>query len=526
MATVKKRRLLVDVSGIAHAAAHTMGQLMNPRTGEKTGVVYGVLRALERLADTLAPQELILCFDNGRRARTEMFPAYKGDRKRDEEFVADFKRQMTQLDKVLAHLPVLRISQIGVEADDVIARIAEFCKHERVGIVTRDKDLYQLAKPPGCIIVTPKTGQPAKLKMRPMQYLIYSILVGGKNNIPGVAGVGDKTARALIKEHGTMKRIVEHGIDVGKLGRMPMDEAHEIISRNWALMRVGAVLNAEERSAIAKAYARGRLDLRIDKVGFRACMKELGFTSILKRLSGYLAPFQSLVRERRTADAEQAEAVRSKNPPSAMDAQDTQSRAYTRRIRKTQGAATTKDVSRQLDRSAQRPLGHAAKAARAAVLGDTARAVSREVERRQSNARGVQARQDAPAFTRRVRRCHPLHNVVARPRARRIRKVVASDDDLDGGVFRSNEERRAAKQRWQDALILVHTFTADASMDAWEWLRRQPTKDLQRLKLIADKLSLEHEPNAQDLAFLQRLNFEYTMELPQWALTDDEVADG
>jgi len=247
---------------------------------------------------------MTICWDGGSAKRKALYPGYKANRDRDPEFEADFKRQSRLLATILNYMPVVQVGELDVEADDIIAVLCKFLKHEHVGVVTGDKDLYQLARPQDHVIVDSK-GRVVGLDFEPHQYLAYSVLVGkGSNTLPGIPRVGDKTARALLAQHHTLKGVADASRATGDgLGSVSHQKAMRIISRNLKLMRLGILLDKDETKDILDQYKHGRLDRRIDEKALRAHFKNLGFVSFLRRLSAFLIPFRDMERVHGKAEA-------------------------------------------------------------------------------------------------------------------------------------------------------------------------------------------------------------------------------
>lgn len=311
-------RLIVDAQGIAWANAHKLrysagAGSAKPRdlsaAGKPTGAVFGTLRTLEHLARRLEPSEMIVCWDRRCDRRFELYPDYKRHRQ-DENLAAEdraFRRsvlgQIREVQHLLRYFPVIQIEEPGFEADDCIAVLCKFLQHERVGIVTGDKDLYQLATDPSvepAHTIHKMDGSEVELEFMPRQYLIYKVLVGDpSDHISGVAGVGDKTCRKLIREFGTLEKIRQHVKQQGKLGRDDAASVDRIISRNLQLMIPGLLMTDDERKRVLNRYKLGRLDCRIAPSSeLRKAFVHYKFASLVSRVSSYVATFSPLIRTR------------------------------------------------------------------------------------------------------------------------------------------------------------------------------------------------------------------------------------
>lgn len=325
-------RLLVDVSSIAYRAHYKLK--LTDRDGKLTGVIYGLLRSIERLAIQYEPEEVILCFDGGSEARRELYPQYKANRK-NEEARKEVRRQLAIFRSIAGTLPVVMVGEPGVEADDTISAIAKFQSREEIGIVTGDHDLYQLIDLPLHYVVEP-TGEKRKqivikkhgIKLKPRYTVLFKSLVGDtSDNIEGVTGIGPVNANRLIKEvGGTFKAILKHAKSEGGLGRDDYKTVRNKLRRNKRLIALdGSLLTKDQLTSILDQYRLGRLERHIDKKALTAELKRLSFSRFITRLSGFLIPFRAMVRERRNGATVTAEARKA----------DTKGSGFVRRLRKT-----------------------------------------------------------------------------------------------------------------------------------------------------------------------------------------------
>mgnify|MGYP000924650521 CR=1 FL=1 len=217
--------LLVDGSSYLYRAFHALPPLTNSR-GEPTGAVLGVINMLNKLVKEEAPQRIAVVFDApGRTFRDDLYDQYKAHRPP----MPDELRSQLQplLDAVGAMgLPLLRIA--GVEADDVIGTLARrgVAAGFRVLISTGDKDMAQLVSPGIGLVNTmsntrlDREGVKLKFDVFPEQMIDYLALVGdSSDNIPGISGVGPKTAAKWLKQYQTLDALVAHAGEIaGKVG--------------------------------------------------------------------------------------------------------------------------------------------------------------------------------------------------------------------------------------------------------------------------------------------------------------------
>jgi len=217
----EKTLLLVDGSSYLYRAFHALPELRSPKTGEPTGAIYGVLNMLRKLSTDYKAQARACVFDaRGKTFRDEVYPDYKATRS---AMPDDLSRQVEPLLEAVKALgwPVLVVP--GVEADDVIATLAEQAKQRgwRTVISTGDKDLTQLVDDKVLWINTMSNetldaaGVTAKFGVPPERIVDYLTLVGDAiDNIPGVDGVGPGFASKWIKQYGTLDNLLLHSNEI------------------------------------------------------------------------------------------------------------------------------------------------------------------------------------------------------------------------------------------------------------------------------------------------------------------------
>jgi len=207
--------MLVDVSGIAHRAFHSTGGLT--LRGQPIGTTFGVFAETKQLIQMYPTFVIVMCYDAGYAARQKAFPGYKAtrrDKQRTEQEQFDrvaFLQQLDALPEVL-HRAGLKnhVKVTGWEADDVIACLAKrYAAHDhRVLIVSSDADMYQLLGPRVRII--PSAARKNEVRtlawfrgewgIDPESWPLVKALAGcSSDNIPGIRGVGEKTAARYVR---------------------------------------------------------------------------------------------------------------------------------------------------------------------------------------------------------------------------------------------------------------------------------------------------------------------------------------
>jgi DNA polymerase-1 len=273
-----RKLLLVDGSSYLYRAFHALPPLANSH-GEPTGAVLGVINMLNKLMKEESPTRVAVVFDApGRTFRDDLFDQYKAHRT---PMPDDLRAQLEPLLEAVEAmgLPVLRV--VGVEADDVIGTLAVHAADAgyEVLISTSDKDMAQLVGPRISLVNTmsntrlDREGVKAKFDVFPEQIVDYLALVGdSSDNIPGVSGVGPKTAAKWLNQYQTLDALVANAAAIGgKVGENLRAELPVLeLSRKLATIDTALTLElkAEDLRAsepdldkLRQLYA--RLELRV-----------------------------------------------------------------------------------------------------------------------------------------------------------------------------------------------------------------------------------------------------------------------
>jgi DNA polymerase-1 len=213
--------ILVDGSSYLYRAFHALPPLSNA-SGQATGAIHGVLNMLLKLVDEYEPDRLAVVFDaSGKTFRNELYAEYKATRERMPDELRSQIEPVIEAIEAMG-IPVLRIA--GVEADDVIGTLAvQTCDSGlKTVISTGDKDMTQLVNERIEVVNTmtdtrlDSDGVKEKFGVRPDQIVDYLTLVGDtSDNIPGVPGVGPKTAVKWLEQYGSLSEIEAHSDDIG-----------------------------------------------------------------------------------------------------------------------------------------------------------------------------------------------------------------------------------------------------------------------------------------------------------------------
>ena len=220
-----KLLVLIDGSSYLYRAFHAMPPLMNSQ-GQATGAIYGVINMLRTLIDEYTPDYVAVVFDaKGKTFRDEMFDQYKANRP---PMPDELRTQIEPLHAVVRAMGLPCIVEEGVEADDVIGTLAQQAAVSGIHslISTGDKDMAQLVNEHITLINTmnnkklDRAGVIEKFGLPPEQIIDYLALIGDtSDNIPGIPGVGPKTAVKWFTQYGSLDEIINQADSIkGKIG--------------------------------------------------------------------------------------------------------------------------------------------------------------------------------------------------------------------------------------------------------------------------------------------------------------------
>ena len=221
MKTDARKVLLLDGHSLAFRAFFALPDTLVTSSGQVTNAVYGFTAMLIKLLADERPQGVVVCFDKGvPQFRVDRYAEYKAGRAATPDL---FKQQLPLIGEVLETLRVPAVELEGYEADDLLATLTKHAREEEfeVIIVTGDRDILQLVRDGVSVIMTRRGisdviryDAPTVLErygIPPEKWTDFVALKGEtSDNLPGVPGIGDKTAAQLINKYGDIESVIAH----------------------------------------------------------------------------------------------------------------------------------------------------------------------------------------------------------------------------------------------------------------------------------------------------------------------------
>jgi DNA polymerase-1 len=275
---------VLDGSSYIHRAYHAMGGLTNSK-GFPTGAVFGFAAMIVKTIKDKAPSRLVVVFDaKGKTFRNDIYPLYKANRPPMPE---DLRLQIPKIHEIVNCFRIPSLSVEGYEADDIIATLTRLARDRRwdVVIVSSDKDLMQLVGndvtmwDPQRDAMYDAVAVKEKFGVDPDHLLDFMALTGdSSDNIPGVPGVGPRTASKLIGQFNTLESLYEHLEDI----------AQEPLRRKISENQDGAFLSRKLADLCDTVPIVTRIDDLVvgepDTEALRALFLELEFRKFLSEL--------------------------------------------------------------------------------------------------------------------------------------------------------------------------------------------------------------------------------------------------
>jgi len=304
----KNKIFLIDASAFCYRAFYAL-QGLSTSFGQPTGAIYGFVTALQKILRDNHPQYVAVCFDVSRQTfRQKKFAAYKIQRPPMPEGLSS---QMPFIKEIIRALGIAVFEKEGFEADDIIATLNKKAKKNRLGvvIVSPDKDMLQLVDEDTVVLSPHKDGDliyerskvAERFKVEPHRIVDIVALMGDSvDNIPGIPGIGEKTAVDLISRFGSLDKLLQG------LESVRSEKIREAIGKNEKLLRLNRELAGLDDS-VDVDFDREALKIKEPNTGELArIFRHLEFKGLLKEVSREDAAEDRITIERlKKEDAEE-----------------------------------------------------------------------------------------------------------------------------------------------------------------------------------------------------------------------------
>ncbi len=272
----ERRLFLIDGPSLVYRAFFALPESIATSTGVPTNAIFGFASMLVKIVTDYGVCPTVVAWDAGTSGRTELFPEYKAQRRSRPDLL---KAQWPAMEPLVEAFGYRNVRVEGYEADDVIASLSERAMRAnppvQVMIVTGDRDVFQLIDEQGLVKVMATARGITETKIYDHQAVLdrygippalipdfYGLKGDTSDNIPGVPGIGDKTASELIKRYGTLEQVLAHIPDISGAKRKQnlqehADNAH--VSKRLATVDRGVPLDFDPGAEAARAPDRSRL---------------------------------------------------------------------------------------------------------------------------------------------------------------------------------------------------------------------------------------------------------------------------
>ncbi len=297
------RFLLIDANSILNRAFYGI-HLLSTKDGTYTNGIYGFLNILFKYIEELNPTHIAAAFDlKAPTFRHKMYDGYKATRKPMPDELAP---QFPILKEILSAMRIPVIEKEGYEADDIIGTISQKCDNESIEccILTGDKDDLQLASQNTKIyLVTTRMGSTdtkiydsdevySTYGVTPKEFIDCKAIMGDKSdNIPGVSGIGEKGAFALISKYKSLDGVYEN-LDSGEItksmvSKLKADRENAYLSLSLATIDLNVPLSFNTESALVSPWDSAKLSALFKNLEFKSFLKKLENTENTENISQY-----------------------------------------------------------------------------------------------------------------------------------------------------------------------------------------------------------------------------------------------
>ncbi len=282
--------VLLDSHALIHRAYHAIQPSLTSPTGEPTNATYGFTSTILKVLDDEKPELIAAAFDVGPSFRNDLFAEYKGTRP---ELADDLRPQLQRSREVVEALGIPAFGLAQYEADDLLGTLARQASERGdidTLIVTGDTDTLQLVTPRVRVLMfSPQSGgmvtyDEAAVKKRyalePRQLIDFKALKGDpSDNIPGVNGIGEKTATKLVQTYGTVENIYAHLDEIEPRWREKLSAGKDqaFLGKKLVTIVTDAPVQLDPAACRVEEFDRARVV---------TLFRELGFRSLIDRLPG------------------------------------------------------------------------------------------------------------------------------------------------------------------------------------------------------------------------------------------------
>lgn len=278
-----KKLVIIDGNSLLNRAYYAIPPLNN-RDGKNVNAVFGFVNILLKALTDIRPTHLAVAFDKkGKNFRHQLYADYKATRK---GMPDDLAQQMPILFDLLEKMKIKTVGESGVEADDVIGTLSKRCNIPTV-IVSGDRDLLQLVDDSTEVLLTKRGITDVErvavdnikelYGMTPPQIIEYKALKGdSSDNIPGVSGIGDKTALSLIEKYGTVENIYANIAEIKGSTQTKLINGREIafISKTLATIKLDVDIKCTQDDFVFRPIPTD-VKAEFEKLEFRSLFKKL-----------------------------------------------------------------------------------------------------------------------------------------------------------------------------------------------------------------------------------------------------------
>ena len=271
---MERRLFLIDGPSLVYRAFYALPESIATSTGEPTNAIFGFSSMLVKIVTDHGVQPTMVAWDAGSSGRTELFAEYKAGRRSRPDLL---KAQWPAMEPLVEAFGYRNVKLDGYEADDVIASLAEQARTASVPvtIVTGDRDVFQLIDEQGLVQVMATARGITETKLYDRQAVIdryglppelipdfYGLKGDTSDNIPGIPGIGEKTASELIQRFGSLEGVLSHVRDIGgpKRKQSLIDHAEDArLSKSLATVKRDLPVDFDLKTEAAREPDRSQL---------------------------------------------------------------------------------------------------------------------------------------------------------------------------------------------------------------------------------------------------------------------------